>query len=114
MLNYNIYNYIDDEKFLKIERRLVSIEKIMMDKLGLSGWKLIRPIEENNALIVDFIFDDELFMGNIGLVCIDNPDGAVFSFYVAKSYDELENRYFVKQFISEDESLSFMSKISVQ
>ena len=89
MINYNIYNYIDDEEFLEIEKRLVSIEKIMIDKLGLSGWKLTRPVEENDALIVDFTCDGELFMGNIGLVCVDNPDGAVFSFYVTKSYDEL-------------------------
>lgn len=107
MLNYNIYNYIDDEEFLEIEKRLVSIEKKMIDKLGLSGWKLTRSVEKNDALIVDFTFDDELFMGNIGLVCIDNPDGAVFSFYVTKSYDELESRYFGKQFISENESLFF-------
>lgn len=107
MMNYNIYNYIDDEEFLEIEMRLGPIERMMIDRLVLSGWKLTQTVEGNDALIIDFTFDDELFMGNIGLVCIDNPDGVVFSFYVTKSYDELENRYFVKQFISENESLSF-------
>ncbi|MEH3112275.1 hypothetical protein [Pedobacter terrae] len=107
MLNYNIYNHIDDEEFLEIEKRLASIEIIMIDKLSSYGFKLTHSVEGNDALIVDFTADDGLFMGNIGLVCIDNPDGAVFSFYVTKSYDELESRYFVKQFISENESLFF-------
>lgn len=107
MLNYNIYSHINDKEFLKIEKRLVLIEEVMVHKLGFYGWKIACSVEENDALIVDFTLEDGLFMGNIGLVCIDNHDGAVFSFYVAKSYDELEIRYFVKQFISENESLFF-------
>lgn len=110
MLRYNVYNYIDDEEFLEIERRLISIEEIMIARLSLSGWTLTKPVEENDVLIVDFTLEDSFFMGNIGLTCIDKPDGAVFSFYVAKSYDELDSRYFVKQFVSDNESLVFYEK----
>ena len=46
-------------------------------------------------------------MGNIGLVYIDRPGEDIFSLYVTKTYGELENRYFVRQFISENESLFF-------
>ena len=107
MMNYNNYDYIDDEEFLEIEKRLVPIERMMIHRLVLSGWKLTRPVKDNDALIVDFSLDDELFMGNIGLVCIEATDGVSFSLYVTKSYDELNNKYFVKHFISENESLSF-------
>lgn len=102
MLNYNLYTYINDREFLEVEKKLVSIEKIMVDKLVLSGWELTVPVEENDALIIDFTIGDEFFLGNIGLVCVDEPEGAVFSFYLTKSYDELDHRYFVKQFISEN------------
>ncbi|RDC55920.1 hypothetical protein DU508_13705 [Pedobacter chinensis] len=107
MLYYNIYTYINDQEFLEIRNKLIPIEKKMADELFLLGWGLTESVKKNDALIIDFIFQDRFFMGNIGFVYIDEPGGPVFSFYVTKSYDELENRYFVKQFISENESLSF-------
>ncbi|WP_285008664.1 hypothetical protein [Pedobacter faecalis] len=110
MLNYNLYNHIDDKEFLKIEERLSSIEKLMINKLNSDGWKLTQPVKTNDALIVDFIFDDGFFMGNIGIICVDNPSGDVFSFYVTKSYDDLQCRYFVKRFVVENESLLFFEQ----
>ncbi|WP_461788836.1 hypothetical protein [Pedobacter sp.] len=110
MLNYNIYSHISNNEFLEIEKQLIPIQEIMINKLSLYGWKLTNSIKESDALIIDFILDDGSFIGNMGLVYIDKPDEAVFSFYVTKSYDELENRYFVKHFISENESLIFFEQ----
>ncbi|WP_199140118.1 hypothetical protein [Pedobacter sp. ASV12] len=110
MLNYNIYDHISDEDFLKIENKLVIIERIMMDKLMALAWRLTKSVKENDALIVDFTTEEKKFMGNLGLVYIDEVGGPIFSFYLSKSYDGSKKRFFVKQFIYQNQSIEFYER----
>ena len=87
-LNYNVYSNISDAEYFSIEDRLIRLESAMAKTLRKKGWRLSETVINNDALVVDYIFKDSEFHGNIGIAFDDLPKQQTFSFYVTKSFDE--------------------------
>jgi len=69
----------------------------MARKLRNQGWRLSETVINNDGLIVDYIFKDSEFYGNIGVKFDDLPKQQTFTFYVTKSFDEKRKRYFIRK-----------------
>lgn len=73
------------------------------------GWKKPLPIIENDALIISFTKKKGNTYGNVGIVFDDEPGQITFTFYLTKSFDENNYRYFCGQHIFEKKDASFFA-----
>ncbi|ASU35235.1 hypothetical protein [Mucilaginibacter xinganensis] len=95
-LNYNVYTNINDTQYLTIRDKLVLIELKMEQALKGSGWNLKDPIIAADGLTINFVINDSVFLGNLGILFEDAPDSITFEFFVSKSYDY----YYLRHFLS--------------
>lgn len=107
-LSYNIYPDISEEQYLIVEKDLVLIEKAMFEALRSTGWKLQKPVYNNDALIVDLIKKDNPFLGNMGIAFENLPGVISFKFYITKSFDSADYRYFLKESLFENKRLEHL------
>jgi hypothetical protein len=106
-LRYNVYSNITDRKYLSIEKKMMIWEYRMSVILLSLGWMKIKSVTENDALIVDFVKRNDFFYGNMGIVYEDRPDKISFNFYVTKSFDVDDYRYFLADDIFKEKEMDF-------
>lgn len=79
----------------------------MSKSLSPLNWRKTKSVSENDALIVDFIKHENSFYGNIGIVYEDVPNEILFTYYLTKSFDENDYRYFLRIYLFERKEPEF-------
>ncbi|WP_295792718.1 hypothetical protein [Mucilaginibacter sp.] len=105
-LLYNVYSNINDDEFFEIEDKLVKLESAIARILQPKHWRLTNTVRNNDALIIDLTCRDGEFYGNIGVEFEDKPQKKTFRFYVTKSFDEKNKRYFIRTDIFSNKEFS--------
>jgi hypothetical protein len=90
--SYLIYNNISKDEFLDLFQRIKSIEKEVDQICNENGFFQHTP-NNYEVLGLDYIFDDGIFMGNLGFNFNDDSIHS-FCFYISKSFDEKDQRKF--------------------
>lgn len=106
---YNIYTSISDLEFKRLQDRLFNVESACIDYMEENGFYVSESVKNNDALIINFIKNDDGLYGNIGLVFDDFPKTNTFSLGVTKSLDENGVRYFLKSMIRQNQQLNVFS-----
>jgi len=110
---YNVYFNITDKKYLLIEKKMSIWEYQMAGILVPLGWRCSKKVTDNDALIISFLKDEEVFYGNVGILFEDEPEKATFKYYLTKTFDEKGIRYFLRHDIFANKKASFFeNKIS--
>jgi hypothetical protein len=107
LLNYNIYENINDETHLAILAELILIQRTMREFLRqYKGWGS-KDVNDVDALKVSFTKKENGIYKNLG-VSFDELSGApTFSFYAAKSFDRKNFRFFLSKPIVENTSINY-------
>lgn len=108
-LRYNIYSNINDDGFLHIRKLLIPIEQQMFQILKSLDWHLHSTVAHSDALIIDFLKNESIYSGNLGIEFEDKYGQITFSFYVTKGFDKNGYRYFLKDYIFKSKNIEFFS-----
>lgn len=96
-MKYNIYKDIDEREFNLMKEKLKKIEVISSPLMQTNDFYLNRDSYQD-VLALDYQRKDDKFFGNIGLKVYerDSKKPRVFEFYITKSYDEHDHRFYKK------------------
>jgi hypothetical protein len=108
-LLYSLYSNITDDEYFELKDKLDQIENEVSNILRDSNWYLNKSGKGSDYLVVDYLKDTIDFFGNLGLIFNGETEGKLFSFYVTKTFDVENIRYFMKENLFENKNLDFFS-----
>lgn len=111
-MRYSIYKNVEEHEFEALKERLNNIERVSSPLMQMHNFYLNRDSYED-TLALDYLYKDEIFFGNIGLTYIDKEksrDFHLFEFYITKSYDKGDQRFYKKIVIEKKYTLDKVSE----
>lgn len=106
---YSLYN-LPEKEFKYLKTIFKNYEKIISPIMEKENFFLNNDFNSDEYLGLDYLYEDSIFMGNIGLSYDENNSilsKPLISFYVTKAYDLNNIRYFKsEQVLSEIELLN--------
>lgn len=84
------YNNLNNEECLKIQEYLTPFEKAITPLMNKWGFELFNT--EKAGLGIQYNYRGQIFLGSIGFIFDDNLP-RTFSFWIIKTYDMDEKRY---------------------